>query len=73
MTISADYKEKWELIDYPNYKITECGKMINSQRGKLLKEVYKNGMHGFCVKGKFYTKSKIRTMARLIERAPIPF
>ena len=73
MTISVDYKEKWELRDYPNYKITECGKMINNQRGKLLKEVYKNGMHGFCIEGKFYSKAKIRTMVRLIKRTYCPF
>jgi hypothetical protein len=73
MTISVDYEEKWEVITAPHYKVTECGKIINSKRGKLLKEVYKNGMHGFCIEGKFYSKAKIRTMLRLIKGTYCPF
>jgi type 1 glutamine amidotransferase len=78
MTITKTYKEKWRIKFAPWYKISECGKVFNTKTGHQLKEVYKPGMHGYCIQGKFWSKKNLRGQIELIPKDdslhdPLPF
>ena len=74
MILSKTYKEKWRIKFAPWYKISECGKAFNTRTSRQLKEVYKNGMHGYCIQGKFWSKKRLRKEIELIPKnEPLPF
>ena len=59
ITISNTYNLKWVINFAPEYQFTECGKCINTKRGKEVKRVLIGYSVGYCIKGKFYTLSKL--------------
>lgn len=72
-TISINYDDKWTLKDHPNYIITSCGKVINKQRGKIIKRVVKGYSVGYYIAGKFITLYKLRKQLVKIEDVYCPF
>lgn len=72
-TILVRYTVKYELSFAPNYKWTICGRCYNSKTGRLLKQVYKNGMIGYCIQSKFYSLKSLRKNLQKITNIEIPF
>ena len=55
----VSYNLKWQFKKLPNYKWTECGKLINCQTGRIIKKVL-NGSIGYWIAGDFYSLTKLR-------------
>ena len=71
--VSNSYRLVWEYSESPNYKFTQCGKCINTQRGKELKKVLNGYTVGFCLNGKFNSLSQIREKLQKIKKVNVPF
>jgi hypothetical protein len=71
--ISINYTCKYRLKFAKNYWWTTCGKCYNTQRGKLIKQVYNSGCLGYNIKGKFYSLTKLRDELELIPKEKYPF
>ena len=55
MLINVILKAKWQLKNNPNYKITECKRVVNSKTGKILKY----SQRGYFINGRYYKKKDI--------------
>lgn len=51
-TFTVTYTVKYELSINPNYVWTEDSLCFNLKTGRRIKQVYKNGMIGYCIGGK---------------------
>jgi len=72
-TISVTYTVNYRLSFAKNYQWTKCGKCFNSKTGRQLKQVYKNGMIGYCIKSKFYSLKYLRNKLERIPKIDTPF
>ena len=72
-TISITYTVKWQLSKSPNYVWTKDHLCFNLKTGKQIKQVYKNGMIGYCINSKFISLKKLRTQLELIKEEKTPF
>jgi len=76
MLVSVTYVVVWQVvingIESP-YRFTKDGICINTQRGKILKKVSKNGTIGYNFKSKFYPLSKVKLMMQKIKTNNLPF
>lgn len=69
-----DIKLKWQLRGKPQYKWSECKRLINTQTGREIKKVLNSGVVGYNVCGKFISLKKLRTETELIpKQEPLPF
>jgi hypothetical protein len=59
----------WQFKDYPHLKVTKCKRIIDCQKGKLLKY----GVRGFFIKGNYYKRKEINTMIKRIKKDLCPF
>lgn len=73
ITISTTYKEKWVFKDNPKYIITECKKVINIQRGVIIKKTVKGSSIGWWIGSKFIDQKNINKEVRLIIKNKLPF
>jgi len=73
ITISNSYKTKWLIKGCDNYAVTECGKVINVQRGTIINRVVKGYSVGYYIQGKFITLSNLRTQLEKIPKFDCPF
>jgi group I intron endonuclease len=68
------YDLKWQLKDNPNYKITKCKKVVNTNRNKIVKCVLNGGSIGWWIGGKFIAKSKMNNHLEIIPKLQkLPF
>ena len=65
--ISKNYVLKWQIIGSENYKVSECGKLINCKTDRIIKETVVNYTKGFWI-GKRFIKSK--TLNKYLEIIP---
>jgi hypothetical protein len=68
ITISKTYDLKYQLSFANNYKLSECGKMFNCQRGKEIKKTLCGGSIGYCIKGKFMSITSLQNSLELIPK-----
>jgi hypothetical protein len=54
------YVVKWKHINYPEYVLSECGRLFNIKRGKEIKKVVKGYTVGFNIKGTFVSITRIK-------------
>lgn len=75
MLIQVNFKTKWELIDNPIYKWSECKQLINSKTGKIIKKQVKGLQVGYYIDRKFIKISDLIELkkVRKIEKIPCPF
>jgi len=73
ITISKSYNTKWQIKGCDNYAVTECGKVINLQRGTIIKRVVKCYSIGYNIKGKFITLHNLRKQLVKITYVECPF
>lgn len=66
-TISVTYTLVWQIDFAPEYKFSKCKKLFNCQRSKEIKQVMNGGSIGYCIRGRFYSLSKLRNK---IEKIP---
>jgi hypothetical protein len=72
-TISITYTVKYELDFAPEYVWVDDKLCFNSKTGRKIKQVYKNGMIGYNIKGKFYSLTRLRKHLVKPEITKLPF
>ena len=72
-TISINYDLKWQLKFAEEYKFSKCGKCFNTKRQRQVKQVVNCRSVGYCIRGKFYTLSFLRSQVELIPKSNLPF
>jgi hypothetical protein len=73
ITISVNYVAKWRIKGFNNYIVTECGKVINTERGKVIKRVVKGYSIGYNIAGKFVTLTELKKQLVKIDEVYCPF
>jgi len=73
VTISTNYKLKWQFKNYPQYAITTCKNVINTHRGTIVKKTLNGGSIGWWISGNFIAQSKVNSHVELIKLNYIPF
>ena len=73
ITMSTTYELMWQLKGNDHYKFSKCGKCINSQRGKEVKQVMNGRCIGYCIRGKFQSLTSLRQQLELIPKINCPF
>ena len=63
-TFTITYTVKYELSTNTEYVWTKENICFNIKTGRIIKQVYKNGMIGYCIKGKFKSLKSIRPLLR---------
>jgi hypothetical protein len=71
--VSVSYAIKYELDFAPNYQWTECDKCINTKTSRIIRQVYCGRSIGYCIKGKFYSLTKLRNHLVKPKQAKVPF
>ena len=59
----------WRFKEYPYLKVTKCKKVINSQRGTMLKY----HPRGFFIGGKYIKRSELNKYLEVIPKQDTPF
>lgn len=72
-SISIKYTYNYRLKHHNNYVWTTCGKCINTQTGRLIKQVYNNSCIGYNIKGKFMSLTRLRKELEKIQIEQLPF
>jgi len=72
-TISITYTLTYCLSFANNYQFTNDGKCFNVKTGRHIKQVYNSGSIGYCIKGRFYSLTYLRTKLILIPNIKTPF
>ena len=73
ISITTNYREKWEFNDNPKYIITECKKVINIQRGVIIKKTLKGGVIGWWIGSKIIAQKNINNEVKIIIKNKCPF
>lgn len=68
MNIKVSYKAKWQLKDKPQYKWTECRKLINTKTGNEIKRTLKGMVAGYWISKEFISLDKFKTKIELIPK-----
>lgn len=63
-TFTVTYTVKYELSIASEYIWTNDDLCFNIKTGRRIKQVYKNGMIGYCIKGKFNSLKSLRPLLR---------
>ena len=63
---TLDFDDRYVFIDKYNF-------MVNTQTGKILKQVIKGGSIGYIINGKFYTLTKLKSSLTKIKKNECPF
>jgi hypothetical protein len=71
--VSVNYKVYWRFKEQPHYKVTKCKKIINCQRGIILKQSIKGGRIGYYISGKFIKKKELNNHLEKITKDICPF
>lgn len=73
ISLSINYDAKWQIKGCDNYVVTQCGKVFNIQRGKVIKRVVKGYSVGYNINGKFITLTNLRKKLEKIPKLDCPF
>lgn len=68
MNIKVSYKAKWQLRNKPQYKWTECKKLINTQTGNEIKKTLKNMVAGYWIGRDFIKLDDLKSKIELIPK-----
>ena len=67
MLLSKNYDLKWQITFAKNYQFSECKKLFNIKTRREIKKVLNGGSIGYCINGKFYSVTFLRSH---IEKIP---
>ena len=68
MNIKVSYIAKWQLKDKPQYKWTECKKLINTKTGNEIKKTLKGMVAGYWIGKEFISLDKLKLNIELIPK-----
>ena len=71
--VSINYKVYWRFKEHHNYKVTLCKKIINCQRGIIIKQSVKGGSIGYYISGKFIKRKDLNKYMEIIPKEICPF
>jgi hypothetical protein len=71
-TISVNYHLKWQLKTDTKYKWSVCGKLFNTQTGRMKKKVLNGSSIGYWIGRDFITLDNLRKDLQLIPKQSIP-
>jgi hypothetical protein len=71
--VSTTYVLKWQIKNAEHYKLTKDGICINTQTGKIIKQIINGRSKGYCIKGKFKSINTLRKELELIPKESCPF
>lgn len=72
-SVSVNYSLKWRLEFDHKYKWSICGKLFNTNTGRIKKKVLNGGSIGYWINNKFYTLDNLRKHLELIPIEICPF
>ena len=72
-TISVNYRLKWQLKKDTKYKWSVCGKLFNTQTGRMKKKVVNGSSIGYWIGREFVTLDNLRKDLELIPKQSTPF
>lgn len=67
------YTVKYELSTSPEYVWNEYNECFNLKTGRKIKQILKNGVIGYCIKGKFKSLKSLRPLLQKPKIIKIPF
>ena len=73
ISITTNYSLKWEVKNYPQYKVTERGVVINCKTGRILKRVVNGGSKGYWIGKDFKTLTELSKLLIKIKHINCPF
>lgn len=73
MQIQVNYVAKWQMADYPNYKWTNCKKLINCATGREIKRTIKGLQPGYWIGKTFIKLTEMKNKIELIKTENTPF
>jgi len=68
MNIKVSYIAKWQLKNMPQYKWTECKKLINTRTGNEIKRTLKGMTAGYWVGKDFIKLDELKKRIELIPK-----
>lgn len=71
--ITKNYVMKWQIKEAPQYKVSECKKLINCQTNRIIKETVVGYTIGFWVGKKFIKSKTLNAHLELIPSYNLPF
>ena len=72
-TITITYTLKYQLDFAQEYKWTKCNRCFNVKSGREVKQTVSKGSIGYCIRGKFYSLTRLRQSLVRIEKSDCPF
>jgi len=72
-TFTVTYRVKFELSTHPEYVWNEHGECFNLKTGRRIRQTSKNGMIGYCMKGKFRSLKSLKPLLRKPKNPEYPF
>jgi len=73
ITLSRNYNLKWQISFAPNYKFTECKKLINCKTGRIIKKTVNGSSVGYWIAIEFWTLTQLRKHLVKIINKDCPF
>lgn len=71
--VSIRYRVKYQIKSKPNYKWTECGKLLNTNTNRVIKKTLKGLTPGYWIGKTFYPLSKMKDLVEKITYGKLPF
>ena len=72
-TITVTYTLKYQLYFAPEYKWTKCNRCFNTKTGREIKQTQSKGSIGYCIRGKFYSLTRLKQSLVKIKNTNCPF
>jgi hypothetical protein len=73
LMLEKRYVLKWQLKNYPNYKISICRNIINTKTNRLIKRTVVGTTKGYWIGKKFIPINKLNQYCEIINKNQCPF
>ena len=69
-SISVSYTLIYQIKGYPNYQMTQCGKMFNVKSGREIRKRYNGGSLGYWIGANKFLVIKKDNKHKILEKIP---
>lgn len=73
MIINVQYRVFWQFKNNDNFKVTKCKKIINCQKGILVKQTIRGGSVGYWINKNFIKRIDLNDHLEKIPKDNYPF
>lgn len=73
MIVDVQFKVFWQFKENNNFKVTKCKKIINCQKGILLKQKIRGGSVGYWIDNNFIKRKDLNNHLEIIPKEKYPF